>query len=269
VRRKQQAATSQKSTGKRMRNAYDSDARTLGAQTKVDWAQGTHGRKVAALQSALERDRDALGDGPDRAELGRSVFLQYEPCPKPLLATVEGGPLLGGDRVLLEEVRLSVRREDRIALVGPNGAGKSTLLTRLVTAASIPEERLFVLAQEVGADAGRSVLDEVRALPKDERGRTLSLVAALGTDPDRLLASQSPSPGEVRKLLLARGLAAHPWWVVLDEPTNHLDLPSVERLEAALAAYPGALLLVTHDESLADACTTQRWRLEDGTLNVR
>jgi ATPase subunit of ABC transporter with duplicated ATPase domains len=58
--------------------------------------------------------------------------------------------------------------------------------------------------------------------------------------------------------------------VVLDEPTNHLDLPTVERLGAALAAYPGALLLVTHDDGLAGACTTTtRWELAEGRLVVR
>jgi ATPase subunit of ABC transporter with duplicated ATPase domains len=57
--------------------------------------------------------------------------------------------------------------------------------------------------------------------------------------------------------------------LVLDEPTNHLDLPTVERLTAALRAYPGALLLVTHDDRLAEACTTIRWILAEKRLEVR
>ncbi len=64
----------------------------------------------------------------------------------------------------------------------------------------------------------------------------------MGLDPDLLLASSAPSPGEARKLKMAYGLGLQVWALVLDEPTNHLDLQAIERLEAALAAYPGALV---------------------------
>ena len=89
----------------------------------------------------------------------------------------------------------------------------------------------------------------------------LSLVAALGCDPDTLLATTRPSPGEARKLVMAFGLMRRPWLVVLDEPTNHMDLATTEKLETALGRFPGALLLITHDEALAAACTTERWQL--------
>jgi ATPase subunit of ABC transporter with duplicated ATPase domains len=56
--------------------------------------------------------------------------------------------------------------------------------------------------------------------------------------------------------------------VVLDEPTNHLDLPSIERLEETLAAYPGALLLVTHDDALARRVTTTRWAIAHERVDV-
>jgi ATPase subunit of ABC transporter with duplicated ATPase domains len=52
----------------------------------------------------------------------------------------------------------------------------------------------------------------------------------------------------------------------MDEPTNHMDLPSVERLEAALATYPGAIVLVTHDDAFAASVTTRSLHVEDGTV---
>ena len=74
------------------------------------------------------------------------------------------------------------------------------------------------------------------------------------------------SPGEARKLALAMGLGRHAWALVLDEPTNHLDLPSIERLESALEAYPGAILLVTHDDRFATRCTSRVIEVKDGTV---
>jgi ATPase subunit of ABC transporter with duplicated ATPase domains len=69
---------------------------------------------------------------------------------------------------------------------------------------------------------------------------------------DVLRPARSLSPGErtraVLALLMARGVNC----LVLDEPTNHLDLPAIEELEAALAAFPGAVVLVTHDRRLLE-----------------
>ena len=75
--------------------------------------------------------------------------------------------------------------------------------------------------------------------------------------------------GEAAALVaVAAGLARRAWLVALDEPTNHLDLPSIERLQAALVAYPGALLLITHDRALADATCRRRWTLSEGQLEI-
>ena len=62
-------------------------------------------------------------------------------------------------------------------------------------------------------------------------------------------------------------LGRHAWVLALDEPTNHLDLPAVERLEEALAAYPGAVLLVTHDEALASRIAGATWTISEGMLS--
>ena len=105
-------------------------------------------------------------------------------------------------------------------------------------------------------------------LESGERGEVLAIVGSLGTDPERVLATELPSPGEARKLSLALGLARQVWCLVLDEPTNHLDLPSVERMEVALTGFPGAVVLVTHDDRLAAAVTNTEWHIDRGTVTV-
>ena len=154
-------------------------------------------------------------------------------------------------------------RDSRVHVSGPNGIGKSTLLNALLANARVPAERLVYLPQELHLDETIAMLDSIRELGGDERDRVLTLVAALGVDPGRLLESARPSPGEARKLKMAYGLGRRVWGMVLDEPTNHLDMPAIERLEAALIDYPGALVMVTHDEVLARRCTTTQWRLAD------
>jgi ATPase subunit of ABC transporter with duplicated ATPase domains len=246
---------------------HDHDARTLGRRNLAEWAARRHGADVRRLSSAASRAEEAIEDAPALRELGRSVFVGWERAARPVLLALEEASLRAGAAEVLRDVRVAVRREDRIWVQGANGAGKTTLLGALLGRATLPPERLLHLPQELAPGESARLLAAVRDLPADVRGRVLSLVAALGSDPARLLASAEPSPGEARKLALALGMGRHAWALVLDEPTNHLDLPTIERLEAALAAYPGALLLVTHDARLAERCTTARWRVEGGGVH--
>ncbi|MDC0707740.1 ATP-binding cassette domain-containing protein [Stigmatella sp. ncwal1] len=267
ARREQQAANAARNAGRRMKDKNDNDARSMGAKVVAGWAENHAGRRVGVLRDEAERAAEAIGEFQADKTLGRSVFVDYVRSPNPWLFTLEDYTLRAGEVELLGPVSLGVGRDSRIRIEGPNGAGKTTLLRALLEHSRVPQERVLYLPQDVSPEEGREALETVRELPPEERGRVLSLVSALGVDPERLLASEQPSPGEARKLLIARGLGQHAWALVLDEPTNHLDLPSIERLEVALANYPGALLLVTHDTHFARQCTTERWLVEGGQIS--
>jgi len=157
---------------------------------------------------------------------------------------------------------------NRIALTGDNGAGKTTLLTLIRPHINCPEGRLIWIPQEITADESTNLLEEAKKLAGEALGMVMTLVRRLGSDPEKLLDSSEPSPGESRKLMLAMGLAGEPWLIVMDEPTNHMDLPSVECLEEALRSYSGALLLVSHDRAFLGVVTDMEWRLSRGELKV-
>ncbi len=268
ARRRRDGAAHSVSARGRMKDARDSDGREAGRKGRAIFAEAKVGREVGTLRRATAAAERAAADHDLRAEVGRDLFVDHARAPVDLLAVLDGVDLRAGDHPVLRDVRATLRRDDRVWVAGPNGAGKTTLVRALLDAARVPPARRLWLPQHRPEAAGAEDLAALRALPPDARGRVLQLVAALGVPPDQLLASAAPSPGEARKLALARGLAAEPWLVALDEPTNHLDLPSVERLEAALAAWPGALLLVTHDRALAARLTTTRWHVEGGRVRI-
>jgi ATP-binding cassette subfamily F protein 3 len=217
----------------------------------------------------IERDpRDGRGlefafKKPERS--GRVIF------------EVEDARLQVGEppRVLLADAELWLERGEHVSLVGPNGTGKTTLIQALVGERPLDGGRLrsghnvkvgylSQHAEELEGSGARTVLEAAvkrTGLPPNQARSLLGQFLFSGEEVDKPL--DGLSGGERRRLSLAILVQSGSNVLILDEPTNHLDLESREALEDALQAFPGSLLLVTHDRALLDAVGTRTIAVED------
>src|SRR6266540_2208878 len=190
----------------------------------------------------------------------------------------EGLEVRIGDRILLQEVGFAIERGEHVALVGPNGSGKTTLLETMLEkrepdAGSV---RLghgviptYFSQQEMELDTRGSVLQcaqRATGLQRPDAQKLLGRFLFSGWD-EHEKPVVALSGGERRRLALALVVASGANFLVVDEPTNHLDLESREALEAALEAFPGTILLVSHDRALLDAVAQRTLAIEDRQLN--
>ena len=181
---------------------------------------------------------------------------------------------VGSNRLLLSQISFAIERGEHVALVGPNGSGKTTLLEKLVRgeAGSLGYgvQVGYFSQQEMELDARGSVLQCVQTMTGLQRPDAQNLLGRFlfsGWDAHEKAVSVL-SGGERRRLALAVTVASGANFLVLDEPTNHLDLESREALEAALDAFPGTVLLVSHDRALLDAIAERTLAIEDGDLKA-
>jgi ATP-binding cassette subfamily F protein 3 len=177
------------------------------------------------------------------------------------------------NRVLLRDVTLVLERGEHVGLVGPNGSGKTTLLEAIASGRyklGHGVELGYFSQHGTELDERGSALDCVMRMTKLNRPQAQSLLGRFlfsGWEAHEKHVS-SLSGGERRRLGLAVLVASGANFLVLDEPTNHLDLASREALEAALEAFPGTILMVTHDRALLDAVARRTAAIEDGTINT-
>ncbi len=181
------------------------------------------------------------------------------------------------EREVLRQVSFEIRRGEKVGMIGPNGTGKTTILRiaaglEPATSGTVelgPGVRLGYFAQhaEEALDLDRTVLDEVlgsRPLSPEQVRTLLGRFLFSGETAYKRIGQLSG--GERRRVALAKLVLDRPDVLLLDEPTTHLDLPSLEALEGALRAFPGAMLLVSHDRYLLDHVASRLLVLGGGTV---
>jgi ATP-binding cassette subfamily F protein 3 len=236
---------------------------------------GTRARQAQSRAKKLEKMERVTRDPRD----GKALGFAFKPPERTgrVIFEVEDGELKIGSRVLLDDFEFWLERGEHVTLVGANGTGKTTLISTLAGERELDRGKLrrghnlkvgllTQHAEELGSTG--TVLEACQratGLKPNEARALLGRFLFSGEEAEKPV--DGLSGGERRRLSLAVLVQSGANVLILDEPTNHLDLESREALESALQAFPGALLLISHDRALLDAVGTRTIAIEDQELH--
>ena len=239
-------------------------------------AQATKARQAQSRLKMLERLE------PVSALIDSQVLPFRFPSPqKPLappIIAMEGISVGYDERVILSKLSLTISNDDRIGLLGQNGNGKSTF-AKLLACRLPPMSGAMRRSQklDVGFFAQHQIDDlnpmgtpysHIAPLLRDAtEARIRARCAEIGfpnVKADTKVAELSG--GEKARLLMGLATFEGPHLLIMDEPTNHLDIDSRAALIQAINEYEGAVILVSHDRYLLEACADRLWLVADGQV---
>jgi ATP-binding cassette, subfamily F, member 3 len=239
--------------------------------------QATKAKQVQSRIKELEKiERIEI---PPEEKVIHFKFPQPAPSGR-MVAEAEGVSKSYASKQVFSNVRFTIERGDRVALVGVNGAGKSTLI-RLLTQVEQPTSGSIRLGHNVVSeyfaqdqykvlDPDARMLDDMsRAalkVPEVELRSLLGCFLFSGDDVFKPLGVLSG--GERNRYALARILVSPSNFLLLDEPTNHLDMRAKDVLLEAIAAFSGTVIFVSHDRYFIDRLATRVLEVENGAVTA-
>ena len=238
-------------------------------------AKATKAKQAQSRLKMLERMEPIAAAIEDKSI--QFSFPESDPPPPPLMAIQDVSVGYEAKKPILQHLDLRIDPDDRIALIGANGNGKSTLVKLLsqrlkqqdgtIVKASKLEIGYFAQHQTDELNLDETPYDHVaRALGDKKESQVRGHLGRFGFSSDKAdTRVENLSGGEKARLLFSLMSCGKPNILLLDEPTNHLDVDAREALVQALNAFPGAVILVSHDAHLIELVADRLWLVADGT----
>ena len=239
-------------------------------------------RFKAGIKSKMARGRQSQlnrlerVEGPERIE---EFELRLPPAPESAerVLVLEELSVGYGENVLLKDINLVLRKGEKTALLGPNGAGKTTLLKTILGELSpVTGKAKIGNRVKIGyfsqsyerLDPNQTLLDNFLTEYGYTTEHTRSLLGGMlfhGDDVFKEIGTLSG--GQKARLVLLKLVLDGANLLILDEPTNHLDIAAREAVEAALEAFDGTVLVVSHDRYFINEVASRIWEIDNQQVN--
>lgn len=276
---------------------YTAYIREKSLRIKMLERQFEHEEELLILEAEAIRDREETRRDPGKAIQRKLADISKRQTPRPIdvivtslynglhitdqLCQAENIAKTYGAQTLFHDLSFEIQRGDHLAIIGPNGSGKSTLL-KVLTGDETPDAgrivwqggATFVNFNQImnSLDLDDSVTHAVNIVPLANRvsrklvHRFLAMLQFSEYDIKQRIGALSG--GQRARVALAQCLLSGASTLILDEPTNHLDVTSIQVMERALAHFPGAVVVVSHDRFFIDKVAT-RLLVFDGQGSAR
>jgi ATPase subunit of ABC transporter with duplicated ATPase domains len=255
----QKAQQSDNRVSKKRIGMRDHDAKSKIDQARITGKDALAGKIKKRLQTQLNKSMEHQQAIKYKKQTTIGISFREEKPKTHFPIIVPPGKIELGPIKKLYFSELILRYGDKIGLRGDNGNGKSTFIKYFLESVKASPGDIIYIPQEISIEQSKTMLKRIQNYNKETKGKIMTLISRLGSDPKHVIETTIPSPGEVRKLLLAEGIMLNPGLIIMDEPTNHMDLPSIQCVEEALKEYKCAQLLVSHDPVFLTHIVFEYW----------
>jgi energy-dependent translational throttle protein EttA len=247
-------------------------ARIKAMQKELEWVRTNPKGRQAKSKARLQRFEELQSHSFQKRNETNEIYIP--PGDKrlgDLVVEAKGISKGFGDRLLFESVDFNLPRGGIVGIIGPNGAGKTTLF-RMITGQEQPdggELRIGDTVQIAAVDQSRDALDDGKTVWEEISDKSDNIVVGSYSMPSRAYVSRfnftggdqqkrigDLSGGERNRVHLAKLLKSGGNLILLDEPTNDLDVETLRALEDAILAFPGSVVVISHDRWFLDRIAT-------------